>query len=529
MSRKHAYLTDLLNTGHGPEFEAFLASETIRKQIQRFEDALVSDWHDFKRAQAGPPPPSIRRLEMPVFDKSKPAPLPAPAAAQTVPPQPAPRPAPAPAMTAPKPPSNPTKPALPIDGQGLPPPATDPRLAPMPHPVFRLPNARQGEAYDAAVQIEGGSGRAHIRFVKVPESTGLRYETQGNRIVGTPTVHGDVLLPIIYRYGTDIPEAKRTSEARLYVNPDPRSLWKTLASDETDPLWKPDEAHQGLDSIGRKIVAARKRGRSHAHAGTCCDDDFALACVGEWSIAIVADGAGSAKASRRGSQLAVSTALQHLESHLAGEGGQRIEQCAAELASAASDSARSALHAALYMAVGHAAHRAVRALHDEVAKWPDDAVGSVRDLATTLLVGISRPVGDQWLCAAYWVGDGAVGVYRAGEDVTLLGEVDAGEFSGQTKFLDASEVTGEALMARTRFSLTPDYSAMILMTDGVSDPKFETEARLAQLPAWDALWADLGAESWEGLAPDSVAAGLLDWLDFWSQGNHDDRTIAVIY
>jgi hypothetical protein len=71
-------------------------------------------------------------------------------------------------------------------------------------------------------------------------------------------------------------------------------------------------------------------------------------------------------------------------------------------------------------------------------------------------------------------------------------------------------------------------TALFLMTDGVSDPRFETDARLARPADWHALWQELNAT----LQLDDAVAGqeqkLLDWLDFWSPGNHDDRTIAMI-
>ena len=72
-----------------------------------------------------------------------------------------------------------------------------------------------------------------------------------------------------------------------------------------------------------------------------------------------------------------------------------------------------------------------------------------------------------------------------------------------------------------------------MMTDGVSDPKFETDANLNNPDKWDDLWDDLthNKEFPVELLDDNVAAKdqLLNWLDFWSPGNHDDRTIAILY
>ena len=281
----------------------------------------------------------------------------------------------------------------------------------------------------------------------------------------------------------------------------------------------------------RRIVAARKRGRSHAHVGSCCDDDFVIHhdTANDWYVAIVADGAGSAKASRHGSRLAVRAAGNHIKNALAGDDDEKIAAAVAGYLAAPSegrDHAKRVLHNALYVVVGYAAHKAMKALMDEV-QVRSDLISSVKDLSTTLLIGIAKKFGDQWLCATYWVGDGAIGVYHKGSSIELLGEVDSGEYSGQTRFLDSNEVTQEALFKRTRFTLRPDFTGFLLMTDGVSDPKFETEARLVELDAWDALWEDL--QSGADLAGSNPDIKLLEWLDFWSQGNHDDRTIAIIY
>jgi hypothetical protein len=73
------------------------------------------------------------------------------------------------------------------------------------------------------------------------------------------------------------------------------------------------------------------------------------------------------------------------------------------------------------------------------------------------------------------------------------------------------------------------------MTDGITDPKFETDANLNRVEKWDALWADLNGDNADEARVDftdsseQMADQLLKWLDFWSPGNHDDRTIAILF
>jgi hypothetical protein len=85
------------------------------------------------------------------------------------------------------------------------------------------------------------------------------------------------------------------------------------------------------------------------------------------------------------------------------------------------------------------------------------------------------------------------------------------------------------LYRRLRFEIVDDFTALVLMTDGVTDPKFETDANLLKVEKWNQLWADITQTV--NLTDDNTAAAdeLMNWLDFWSPGNHDDRTIAILY
>lgn len=552
--------------------ERFIADHTVHEEIKKFEATVRSHW---KRVMGPVPkayvmpelkpsnPPSVnaaRQANLPVAQRTSSAPHPAnptvacsdtrgasqgdPAAASaSSTSQPAPAIAAAtvsnmasagtsastkapPAVTA-----TATSPIIPSDagapGTRLPPPALKVR----PVLKFKLINGRQSEDFAETLECTSPESEYRLIEVEIPPELGLRFDQKTSSIQGKPAASGDFTLVVRYRHQDDPPEAVRESPINFYVNPNPKLLWQDIPSNRQDPLWKDDEAAQMLAGPLRRIVAARKRGRSHAHVGSCCDDDFVIHhdTANDWYVAIVADGAGSAKASRHGSRLAVRAAGNHIKNALAGDDDEKIAAAVAGYLAAPSegrDHAKRFLHNALYVVVGHAAHKAMKALVDE-AQVRTDLISSVKDLSTTLLIGIAKKFGDQWLCATYWVGDGAIGVYHKGSSIELLGEVDSGEYSGQTRFLDSNEVTQEALFKRTRFTLCPDFTGFLLMTDGVSDPKFETEARLVELDAWDALWEDL--QSAADLAGPNPDIKLLEWLDFWSQGNHDDRTIAIIY
>ncbi|MDR2208692.1 MAG: protein phosphatase 2C domain-containing protein [Azoarcus sp.] len=405
-----------------------------------------------------------------------------------------------------------------------------PSQAPVPV-MFKLHNGKQSKPYTERLAILSDA-KVVIISVCFPAELELEYCPENGEITGVPKLNGDFSGTVHYRFEDDLAEAPRVGTVDVYINPDPTLLWKNLESDRNAPFWKPDEQAQLICGKERRIIAARKRGRSHAHVGSFCDDDYFVHhdSDDDWYIAIVADGAGSAKLSRLGSRIAVHVAGNHLKQVLRGDTGKNIVKEVHALQNeqdpVKQKSLQGVLHRSLYGAVGHAAHRAMKGLLDGAEKYPE--LISVKDLSTTLLAGIARRCGDQWLCAAYWVGDGAVGVYSANQSVQLLGEVDSGDYSGQTRFLDIEEVSPQAILKRTRFKLCDHFTGFILMTDGVSDAKFETEARMLQCDAWDELWTDLETGARLSESDGNEDKRLLQWLDFWSQGNHDDRTIVII-
>lgn len=394
---------------------------------------------------------------------------------------------------------------------------------------FRIPNARQFQPYSGAIVPASGEPKVILLDVVPAPELALAFDLATGQFSGTPQAHGEFSISVHYRLLGEGADARHQTTATMYVNPDPRQLWKSIPSDRDAPHWKPDEATQMLVGTERRVIAARTRGRSHAHVGSCCDDDFFIHLDPNegWHIAIVADGAGSAALSRLGSQLAVQAAGDHLRQLLGGAEGGQVLAAVAALQADESPQSRQMLHEALVATVGAAARQAMQALSDAARAEPG-RIPSVRELATTLLIGVTRRFGDQCLCAGYWVGDGLVGVYREGAAPVLLGEVDGGEYAGQTRFLDSDAVSDAALEKRVRHVLCDDFTAFMLMTDGVSDPRFETVAQLSLAAPWCALWTEIG-QAVRPFDPDAQGGQrLLEWLGFWSQGNHDDRTIAII-
>ncbi|MGW8390447.1 PP2C family serine/threonine-protein phosphatase [Pseudoduganella sp. HUAS MS19] len=391
---------------------------------------------------------------------------------------------------------------------------------------FRLQNARSGETYAQCLQAEPDAGRAVVfERIDIDPGLGLAADPASGLIHGTPGAPGQYQLTVHYHFAAQAAVRHRASVA-LVVVANPKAMWKNLPSDTSAPFWKPDEQGSAVHGAGLRTIGASKRGRSHAHAGQFRDDDFRTVHLEQagWHIAVVADGAGSARYSRRGAELICTSAAAALQQSLAGAIGRRIEQGVSSLYGGQSDSP--ALRQALLEALGDAARQAYSAIQDECSHGPLPAEN--KDFASTAMIALCRRFPSGTLCAAFQVGDGAVAAYSAAGGVTLLGAADAGEYAGETRFLGEDALSPPALAARVRFTLAEDFTALLLMTDGVSEPLFDSDSALASNESWHAFWHTLEQEA--GLSDaDASERKLLSWLDFWSTGHHDDRTIVIIY
>lgn len=393
---------------------------------------------------------------------------------------------------------------------------------------IRLPNGNASREYSARIDAFLKISADRLEFLQ-PWPEGMLVQPDGV-IRGTPVVAGEHIIPWRRRG-----EAAVEGEFHLTINADPRSLWKDLPSDQSDPFWKPDTDQKQSSSALACVVAGSVRGRSHAHVGSFRDDDFGMHLPSDqdphgWHLLCVADGAGSAKSSRRGSQVACKVVIDKLREMLV----EAPEGLSAELDlrsrdAAEQDKADGAFWArTLYHVMGTAAGHAQAAVRKEA-----DAIGtSIKDFSTTLLVAIVRcTTQGAWFVGTYWVGDGAIGMWRQGWPAPkLFGEPETGEFAGQTTFFTSEDFgRAEVVHKRLRYTLVDDFDFLALMTDGISDAKFATEQLLKAPEPWAEFQADLGGvlvDLSKGTA--SVDAQLMRWMDFWSAGNHDDRTLLLM-
>ncbi|HHL0036940.1 TPA: PP2C family serine/threonine-protein phosphatase [Enterobacter mori] len=381
-----------------------------------------------------------------------------------------------------------------------------------------IPNARAGEHFSSPVAIALDDGQqSAIRDIVFPRDIGLSYEKEHELLTGTPTESGDFELSVRWSCAShDHCETK----VLLVVNADPRSLWKVIEPPADAPYPKLHLDSAGLVRDNIRIAAASRRGRSHEHAGSFRDDDFYINHCQEtgWSVMLVADGAGSAVNSREGSRIAVRTAGDYLFRQLSGMKGIHL----GEHIRAWEGSDQQATINAMLHHFKQAATLAVNSIQNEAicAEQP------VKTYSTTLLATVALRTDKELFAAAFWLGDGAIGAYSPSGKIRILGNPDSGEYAGQTRFLDQSIIADPTFTGRISVGKWNDVSHLILMTDGVSDPLFETDNGLRSDEKWTRLVNELTPALTEASnAPERLG----EWLNFFSTGNHDDRTIAVLW
>lgn len=418
----------------------------------------------------------------------------------------------------------------------------------------RLPNAFEKQDYRGEVALPPcDSARFVLTGVTgVDESQhGLKIEVDENKfsITGTPD------LSALRKDGQPAPsEFTLTAKYRLEVDGvsggayEGEKEFKLVIVSSIDKLWRDEpvnwdqmpepryrnENHAtdsaALDGEEKHIVAASLRGRSHAQEGKPRDDAFRFATTHGWQVLAVSDGAGSACYSREGARLACEKAVAVCCERLDNEPYRDGFEAHIKALSATPDETdkRKPVGDSLYTLLCHAANQARQTIAQEAGLQGKET----RTYAATLLLCVAKHFPFGWFVGSFWVGDGAIALYRRDttpHTVYLMGEPDEGEYGGQTRFLTMPEVFSDAsaLYRRLRFRLVDDFSALFLMTDGVSDPKFETTNNLKNAEKWDALWDELTAANALTNAAESEQA-LLEWLGFPSPGNHDDRTLLVL-
>lgn len=198
------------------------------------------------------------------------------------------------------------------------------------------------------------------------------------------------------------------------------------------------------------VVGASVQGNGHQQMELPCQDSHGYEYLGDgWGIAIVSDGAGSAKYSDKGSAATVARAMQHFKD-LIGLKGWKQNNCLP------SDGEWMKL-----------TYKTFKKVHDDVAALAHHNQCEPKDLNATLIVLIHSPHG---LLVAH-VGDGRAG-YRDMDGMWhSLITPHKGEEANQTIFMESDfwnipffEMSG--VLVPESIVMTTPISAFALMSDG---------------------------------------------------------------
>lgn len=417
-----------------------------------------------------------------------------------------------------------------------------------------IPNATAGKPYSAVIDYDkyGLTGLVYDEWTGL-EALGLQLDKRTKTISGIPAVSGELQFSLHFKVaGESESDAPNVKPVTLIVNPDPKSLWKNIPSDREAIFWKADDDRAAGVLGDKHIVVASNRGRSHENTGAFRDDDFAFKYIEStgWSVVAVSDGAGSYPLSRRGAELACKSVVDYFE-HLTDlqalqELEGKIRQYETHQEEALWKEIEVSAKQQLYKAVLHA-HNSIRTeatqLHAAAPElFTNPKAKALQDyFHATLIFTLFKKFDAGYILLTFGVGDCPIAVMNKDRtDTLLLNKLDVGEFGGGTRFVTQSDIyqpDARPLTMAERFNVlyTADFSYLFLMTDGIYDAKFVVEANLEKHDQWTAFVADLegnnDAHALVDLNPgnEQIADELAGWMDFWSPGNHDDRTLAIIY
>lgn len=388
-----------------------------------------------------------------------------------------------------------------------------------------LKNASAKQFYEFGFNMENFPN-IKIQNIRNLEETGLHFEN--NIISGTPVTNNMYHLDVQFYHIHDQNQIE-TKKIQLFVNADPKDLWKNIPSDKNAVFYKSEEDSFKGPFSDRKIVVASKRGRSHAHEGKFREDDFAVNTLPlDWNIVSVSDGAGSATAAREGSRLATTTVNQFFSSQVLNRIEDHINLLFASQSSIEEQSETK-------QNIINILSESVLNVYHRLEKTAAENALSVNDLHATLIFTLLKKFSFGYVILSFGVGDCPINLINADfSEIKLLNQMDVGEFGGGTRFITMKEIFNDKIASRFQITCVEDFSYLVLMTDGIYDPKFTTENKLEDTESWKLFFEDLAGNNDDRTKADfindeKIDEQLLIWSDFWSRGNHDDRTLAIIY
>lgn len=245
-----------------------------------------------------------------------------------------------------------------------------------------------------------------------------------------------------------------------------------------------------------RIFGASVRGLLHKHEGTHCDDWFEIGTAGDWTIIAVADGAGSKKFSRIGAKESCKKAVEELKKSLKFLRLTDFETkldwqnaCNPKINPEDIDVNIKTARDAVTKAFVSSCESLQNYTNDSANQEKFDKVLGrkfiVDDLACTLNIAIHYQ--SKWgsMIIGCQIGDGLIGIVMPDGQSEVLSESDSCGYAGETKFLVSEGMCkDDVLLSRTKI-FADSISALLVMTDGVSNDFFPDTGSPTR------LWAEL--------------------------------------
>lgn len=425
-------------------------------------------------------------------------------------------------------------------------------------PAVRLENAKQGQDVDYDLKTILGADPQWLTWKSADGLGSLKADFDAHRIKGLPTVGNDNRIRVVFAC-RGCEGLTHEFDLLLTCNMDAEQLWKQIEGDDSDKpavmsedetlrlskmadavrstansyaVPKPDDLFSKPHRVSRRqrsgdfdLAYASIRGRSHVKGGSFREDhvEARFFLDGKAVAIVVSDGAGSAPLSRRGSCIVASVGVKSLM-----ELGERLHKDPDKLNGRSQDAVEG--FAAVVQAIRAQIGFEAECIQEQRPEF------QAKEMYATFLAALILPTPDGGqVLLTYSAGDGAIGVGFAGEAGGLKCVPDHGQSAGQTLFI--LNKGAEDAYKRLVFTRLPERYALLLMSDGVSDPliahgqeeKVETWDNLADLlrPMVNAEpIADGDADREETYKERGV---LCMWLDSYQKGHHDDRTIAALF
>lgn len=400
-----------------------------------------------------------------------------------------------------------------------------------------LPNGTVNKPYEAKIDfLNLGWNDLIFSEIQGLENSGIEYDADEERLSGIPVISGDLKIKLLFRIEGELEDSLLNEKnITIILNPDPKSLWKNIDSNKEDQFWKEDNISIAADFLDKKIVVSSKRGRSHANVGSFRDDDFAVSAINEtgWSVIAISDGAGSAPLAREGSKKSCELIVKYFEENFTAEYLVDFDENLLNYHNNKNEDSSKKISHFVYDNLSKAAWNVHKTLEEFAIKLEKP----LKDFHATLIFALVKKYEFGYAILTFGVGDCPIGLINKEQtEIKLMNWLDVGEFGGGTRFITMPDIfQSDKFSTRFGFKLVDDFSYLMLMTDGIYDPKFVVEANLEKIDKWNEFLEDLKGKNEDeckvdfDAANNDIANQLSNWMDFWNPGNHDDRTLAIIY